>query len=549
MVRKSQRKSLSLLFRAALVTNFVLQGTAETGYGYTLDSPEVKEAVKKATAYLEGVSHEDAGGASLIGMALLKTGRDVTHPKVQEAIRKAQELAAEARQTGTIKHHTYSEAIACIFLSEADPERYQSEINSLITALVNHQRPNGCWSYKQYSYDDTSQTQYGMLALWSAHSAGVSAPVGSVERAMGWLMRTQSRDGGFSYNPSDPGSGQMQGTGSSTLSMSSAGLGSVYVGAHLLGIGVHAKGKAKKDEPSLPPALTRVNAKKENTGEFQPLRARTAIGGAVQRSMSAGNAWFNKNFAAENSDRRWTYYYLYGLERYKSFKEVVEGKQEAEPAWYNAGVEYLLKNQRDDGTWNAGMCGSACDTAFGVLFLIRGTKKAIKKAVHSEGVLIGGHGLPKDLANVRMDGGQVVTPQMVREVDDFMKLIEDAEDKEFDATALPGELSLDEDLTKRTSQLEQLRELVSNEDWRARRTAVKTLAAARDLDNVPILIYALTDEDSEVPKYARDGLRFISRKLEGFGMPDNANEQQTQAAVKQWKEWYLSIRPDGEFVD
>jgi hypothetical protein len=182
------------------------------------------------------------------------------------------------------------------------------------------------------------------------------------------------------------------------------------------------------------------------------------------------------------------------------------------------------------------------------LFLVRSTEKSIKEAVLNEGVLIGGYGLPKNIANVTMQDGKVVPPQMVREMDEWLEMLEGAEDKDFDPNALSG-MTLDDDLNERTSQLVRLRKLVSNEDWRARRVAVKTLAAARELDNVPILIYALTDEDSEVPIYARDGLRLISRKLTGFGMPERATEDQKQAAAEKWKKWYLSIRPDGELLD
>jgi hypothetical protein len=136
-------------------------------------------------------------------------------------------------------------------------------------------------------------------------------------------------------------------------------------------------------------------------------------------------------------------------------------------------------------------------------------------------------------------------------------MLESAEDKDFDPDALSG-ATLDDDLNERTNQLVRLRKLVSNDDYRARRVAVKMLATARELDNVPVLIYALTDEDSEVPIYARDGLRFISRKFKGFGMPDlvikngkviSPTPDQKQAAAEKWKKWYLSIRPDGELLD
>lgn len=546
MFWESRRFTSMLGLAAVLSLACVLLSRTQTVLAYTSESPEVQAMVKKAMAYLQTAQHSEPGGTCLIGLAFLKTGSDQSHPKVQEAINQAQRLAREVAERG-VGLHCYNEGIACIFLCEAEPRRYQTDIQALLRGLVQRQQSNGTWGYKPHSYDDTSQTQYGMLALWTAHGAGISAPVASVERAMHWLMRTQLEDGGFAYNPGDPGSGQMKGRGKATLSMSAAGLGSLYVGAHLLGLGAKAKVEKKKDEPTLPPALRRVNAKEEKQ-EFQPLRPQTVSVAMVQRATSAGNAWFDKNFGPENSDARFTYYYLYGLERYKSFMEIVEGDPMEEPEWYNVGVEYLREKQRDNGSWTCGMVGAGADTAFAVLFLARGTKKSIRKAVLNEGVLVGGHGFPKNITNITMKDGKVVTPQMVREMDEWLEMLEGAEDKEFDPEAMEG-MSLDDDLTQRTSQLERLRKLVSNEDWRARRVAVRTLATARELDNVPILIYALTDKDSEVPMYARDGLRFISRKFKGFGMPDRATPGQKQAAADKWKKWYLSIRPDGELLD
>jgi HEAT repeat protein len=128
-------------------------------------------------------------------------------------------------------------------------------------------------------------------------------------------------------------------------------------------------------------------------------------------------------------------------------------------------------------------------------------------------------------------------------------LLNSAEDKEFDAKALPGGLSLDADLTKRTSQLERLRAMVTNENFDARLAAVKTLARSRELDNVPALIYALSDPDWRVVEAARDGLAFISRKFQGYGPPPQATVEQVQAAQAKWKQWYLAIRPDGQLMD
>jgi hypothetical protein len=77
---------------------------------------------------------------------------------------------------------------------------------------------------------------------------------------------------------------------------------------------------------------------------------------------------------------------------------------------------------------------------------------------------------------------------MVRDVDDLLDLLKNTDDMEFDTRHLPDRLSLGEDLTKRNSQRERLRELVSDEDFRARYAAVKTLARSDDLDNIPALI-------------------------------------------------------------
>ena len=83
----------------------------------------------------------------------------------------------------------------------------------------------------------------------------------------------------------------------------------------------------------------------------------------------------------------------------------------------------------------------------------------------------------------------------------------------------------------------------------AKTLSVTTLAKTRELDYVTVLIFALTDPDPRVVWKARDGLRFTSRKFTGFGLPDQFSEQERRDVITQWKEWYLSIRPDAEFLD
>jgi hypothetical protein len=297
----------------------------------------------------------------------------------------------------------------------------------------------------------------------------------------------------------------------------------------------------------LPPAVTRVRDR-QSAGIFADLHTEKLKPEALAASAGQGKAWVTQNFKTENSDRRWTFYYLYGLERFMSLMELVEGTVDDNPGWYNAVFAYLQGTQKPNGSWESGFIPTPVDTAFGVLVLLRSMQKTIEKAALGEGILIGGKGLPKDLTNARMVDCQVVTPQMIRDVDDLLDLVNSAEDKEFDPKSLPGGVSLDVDLTKRTSQLERLREMVTNKDYAARLLAVKTLAKARELDNVPALIYALGDPDARIREEARDGLRFISRKFEGFG-PGEADADKAKESVARWKAWYVSIRPDAEFLD
>lgn len=542
MLTTGHRLALALLVSSTWLCN------SHAVRAYTPKSPMVKQMIDEGLKQLEGAGDGNREGAvCLQGLAFVKAERPASHPKIQKAI-----AAAKKRAAAVSKGHGsegYAEAVACIFLCELDPDQYSREIAALHNDVLKLQIGNGAWAYRNTGSrdSDTSLTQYGMLALWTANSYGVDAPLGPVAQGARWLMQSQRQDGGFCYKPLAP-PGNVA-TSQSTLSCTTAGGGSLYMAAYLLGF--RAKAAEKKDD-GLPPALERVEkSKSEALTQAQGIDA-----SALLRACAAADTWVSRNFSTQNQNPQWTYYYLYGLERHMAFRELVLGKPEAEPNWYNSGVNYLKSKQLKSGGWK-GSLGIEIDTSFAVLFLLRSTQKSIRKAVLNEGVLRGGHGLPKDIKNVSMKDGQVVTPQMIREVDEWLEILEGAEDIEFDPDALSG-LPLDQDLTERTSQLERLRKLVSNEDYRARRVAVKTLATARDLDNVPILIYALTDKDPEVPIYARDGLRFISRKFKGFGMPDLVTkngkviaptEDQKRAAAEKWKKWYLSIRPDGELLE
>jgi HEAT repeat protein len=94
-----------------------------------------------------------------------------------------------------------------------------------------------------------------------------------------------------------------------------------------------------------------------------------------------------------------------------------------------------------------------------------------------------------------------------------------------------------------------LQKLVSDASPDARLAAVEALGRVRSLDHVPALIYALTDPEPAIVMAARDGLRRVSRRFQGFGLPDDPDELERHAAIRAWQAWYLAIRPDATFED
>ena len=59
--------------------------------------------------------------------------------------------------------------------------------------------------------------------------------------------------------------------------------------------------------------------------------------------------------------------------------------------------------------------------------------------------------------------------------------------------------------------------------------AVRALGKTRDLDNVRVLIYALTDPDREVVRAANEGLLRISRSPSLVRLPDNPTDEDRRA--------------------
>jgi hypothetical protein len=309
-------------------------------------------------------------------------------------------------------------------------------------------------------------------------------------------------------------------------------------------------------ERKVPPALRAVGEKEDEKKPRRKLAPLTLFDAQLaRRAIAEGDRYFADNYTI--SPKVQVHYYLYGLERYQSFKELAAGKAEPEPKWYNDGCQFLLSTQNQTGLWPASGDQHYTATAFAILFLCRSSHKSIASIVPSlgAGVLLGGMGLPPNTADITERDGKVVETPLAGSIDELLAMIEKPNPDLDQLVDARKPLALDSDVTKRAGQITVLRSLVSAGDFNARLLAVRTLGRARSLDNVPILIYALSDPispsnpDYRIVLEADRGLRFLIRKFQGVGLPEKPSAGDIQAAIRAWKDWYKSVRPDAEFLD
>lgn len=503
------------------------------------ESPEVKRAVAKAIAHIEANAHTDTrpGAKALAGLAIAKNdsrthGRD--HPLVKEAITLVQQLIAN-----DFGEDIYTLGIAIIFLKEVDAEKYHKEIDSLAKLLARRQKGHGGWGYADRETGDTSMTQYGVLSLWEASQAGVDVADTVWEKVANWLLRTQDPRGNWAYQGNDPGNFNLIEQSDARHSIVAAALGSLYiVRDYQLG----GQPDPEETDAEVPAGLKRVD---DAAATATAKRRRLGVDAArLKAAFERGNGWFEKNFTLD--PQMYKFYYLYALERYQSFKALAERNTDREPDWYNRGAYHLIETQEKDGSW-VGDLGLP-DTAFAVLFLVRSARKSIEKADSrfGAGLLVGGRGLPES-GELDQRLGQIIAKPLSGPADELLALMEDPNNPNF-LQAVQGfaDAALEADEKTLDRHAVRLRKLAGAASPEARIAAVKALGKARSLDNVPTLVYAMTDPDPRVVEQAREGLRFISRKLGPLPLKTVANPA-SKEEIDYWKAWFRSVRPDAEF--
>jgi hypothetical protein len=537
------RRQIRLLI---LLASILISAGDKVSVALTPESPEVKQAIARAVKFLEtSTSPDNRMGAHAIRATLvLKSGAGEDHPIVRKAVQ-AIRRDLEGLNGVPKDHVIYSVSLSLIFFCNLDSQHYAAEINRLIQYLLSVQKPHGGWGYEDKPTGDTSMTQHVILAFWEAAEAGFNIPQSSVERAAMWFLKTQDPSGAFGYQGNVSESYLPVPQTEIRHSCCAAAMGSIYMCAELLGLADKLGARARETD-SLPPALARL----DRPGAGQPVRFQSKLDPGLFRTvMGRGNRWLEENHTI--SPPIWPYYLLYSIERYWTFRELIDGNASQVARWYDEAAAHLLKVQKADGSWYEPHISTNPEnhTCFAALFLLRSTKKSVEKVrSFGSGTLVGGRGLPKDSELVRIQGGKVVSTAEASDLRKLLEQIDGGNEEEYTkAIGAVSQLPPEEAKALVSRQAARLRELAGGTSADQRLAAVEALARAGTLGDVPTLIYAISDPEREIVLAARDGLRRISRKTRGFQMPDDFDEGDRRSAIDQWKRWYLAIRPDAEF--
>ena len=387
-----------------LVLSIVLGSSSEAAF--TPQSPKVRKLCDVAVTYLASEESRKApqmghiGGKALLAYALFKYGKrykvdNHKHPRVLEALKEIVKIASTPRLLKG--EDNYNIGMCLIFLIEYDFEnpvpQYTDQIGKMLAEFESRQREDGAWSYPGHKTGDTSQTQYAVLALFTARQFGFDIKIDRVARVCNWLMRTQDPTGSWGYQGQDPGVGNfnridqsqnLAGGGGAVdndnynkaHSDAAAGLGSLYIAANVLQFTRQAGTRVNR-------AKKRGSLTAKQTAKVSGAPLTNAVNGQMLLNrMADGDRWFTSNYSIPSP--RWQYYYLYTYERYQSFKELREGREKQETAkWYDDGVNFLAAGQRPDGTWPSPKGGRVVGTSLAILFLVRSTKIVIGESLDS----------------------------------------------------------------------------------------------------------------------------------------------------------------------
>lgn len=322
-----------------------------------LTKEKVARSLQAGVRYLKTEQHNDGhwdngggqfpvGITSLTVMAMLNSQIPITDNAVQKGLGFLRSLPPAEWPRITGRSENYELSLMLMALAIADQETDRNRIFRLASMIENGQVASGAnvggWTYTlkpgQGGGADESNSQYSVLALREAAHYGVPIKRETWVNAKKYWQSKQSSDGGWGY----------QGSGTSSGSMTVAGIASTVICDTMLGVDVDQIDCCAEQEKN--------------------------------KSLELGIEWLSKNFEVGNNPGGGNYllYYLYGLERAGR----LSGRRffGENNDWYRAGAEFLIKRQSGRGFWQ-GQSGidkaPILSTSFALLFLSKGLSPVV----------------------------------------------------------------------------------------------------------------------------------------------------------------------------
>ncbi|MFK7819691.1 MAG: hypothetical protein AB8G99_13310 [Planctomycetaceae bacterium] len=540
----------------------------------TTGTPRFDEAIARGIDYIKaGLPNRGFDyklpKAALAGYTCIKAGvskKDPELKKIADEIKKHVQNGVFHPGFGAGSklplEYVYDSGVFAMFLAAQDPDGNLPALKAIAKFLADEQGADGSWDYPQRSTGDTSQNQYGVLGLWACMRAGAKVSPQVWDKCLQWHVNKKSRDGGWAYHP---GNQAGPGNGASTHNMTFGATGTMAI-CRLILYPEYAPGgkKRKKKKKKLFGVLEETevisSAASEKINPYANYKPAVQIA-RVDAAINGGVNWLDTRFELQNPFVGNEMYFYYAMERSMAMNDTKKlGGQD----WYQACGYKLLEIQKENGSWFPEPSKGPVGTCFGVLFLLRSTKKIVD-AAYGTGIQMGKRGFDLDadpLADAKKKKKLGPLPEMLARLDQ-MNLENVKGVPEEDLTALVEKIlqTPRKELAKQIPLLKKLKDYPRGD---VRSIVMFGLGRSGDMRVAPILIDAFNDNDVGVLSEAHTALCYISRKPRGFGIVnDLASEVEglpqdevdkivnkwRKTAQNRWRAWYKRIRPYDERGD
>lgn len=350
---------------AALVCSFTQVAFAQVHQPYRgpLTARSIRTAIEDAVTFLRNNQQANGsildnrvpqgGATSLAALTMLAAG---ANPSSDKHLQMALDWLASIEPNNTYVRGIRANVWEYALRKVPFEEKYKRLLKQDFDWLMAAQNGTPGWRYSFASQGwDNSCTQYGVLGVWAASRAGFDPGDKFWQQMSQHFRGCQNVDGGWGY---------VKNSGSSA-NMATAGLASMF----LVFDKYHAKDVYRRDQPRV----------------FEEGEA-----AEVLKSLERGMQWLGKRGGSNEG------YYLYGIERtgVASGRKYIGGRD-----WFREHAEFILKNQRSDGSIPLSRWGTQFGTQFCTLFLVHGGAPVVfNKLEYGQGQDWNLN--PRDLANL-----------------------------------------------------------------------------------------------------------------------------------------------------